>query len=80
MVAPHTVSPHTMVNLQPQKAELKGMRIKCPHLIYLSSFDSDNISASIANASENTHHLTAPYKDPQAAAAAPAMEPSGVAS
>jgi len=60
-----------VVTLQLQKAELKGMRIKCPHLSYLSSFDG-NISAATADASKNTHHLIQPYKDPLAAAITPA--------
>ena len=71
MAAPHSISPHTVVTLQLQKAELKGMRIKCPHLFYLSSFDGNNISAAIADAS-STHHLIQPYNDPLAAAITPA--------
>lgn len=43
-----------MVTLQLQKAELQGMRIKCLHLIYPSSFDNNSILDAIVDASKNT--------------------------
>lgn len=45
----YSISPHAVtyiITLQLQKAHLKAMRIKCPHLIYLFSFDSNNISTA----------------------------------